>query len=357
MTPIRLATAMLVFAASSAAALTPVDEGFTTRVNEGEEGYAVPSNRVTRVTAGTDFAHFVRYQGLPAGRTSLRCRLAEPGGKVQVDEIEQLDDLQPAGYLFCPYETDEDDAELGSLTATIWINGERMSEQVLEVAKGGGRRMSVYKQYKYAIGALAGIIVAGFWLRKKLAARRGDAAARVPISIGSRADAAAIIAAADAARPAPVAQAALELQKAARQYQALLGQSDSKKTLEAGRSYIALLVREREPARAFEVFHQCLALDPAFRTARGEDVLPIAKAARAAGLPKVAVAAVRGFDKSWPGHAAIPEVFMFSAQLLAEDLGNPDMARKILAHLIARYPGHHSASEAKRYLQAMPQPA
>ena len=356
MTTIRLLTAMLVFAASSAAALSPVDDGFTTRVNEGQEGYGVPANRLTRVTAGTDFAHFVKYQGLPAGRTSLRCRLAEPGGKVQVDETEQLDDLQPAGYVFCPYETDEDDAELGSLTATMWINGERMSEQVLEVAKGGGRRMSVYKQYKYALGGLACLIVAGFWLQKKLAARRGDAGARTPVSIGSKVDAASIIAAANAARPAPMSETAQELQKAGRQYEALLAQADKAKTLEAGRRYISLLVQDREGGKAFGVFQQCLALDPAFRTGRGEDVLPIAKAARAAGDAKAAVAVVRGFDKAWPAHAAIPEVFMFSAQLLAEELGNADMARKILAHLVAKYPGHHAATEARRYLQAMPQP-
>ncbi len=86
-------------------------------------------------------------------------------------------------------------------------------------------------------------------------------------------------------------------------------------------------------------------------------MLPVAKAARAAGDSKTAVAAVRGFDKAFPAHALIPDVFVFSAKVLAEDFKNNDMARKILEHVIAKYPGHYLAQEAKTYLKGMPQPA
>ena len=69
------------------------------------------------------------------------------------------------------------------------------------------------------------------------------------------------------------------------------------------------------------------------------------------------MAVLRGFDKLFPGNEAIPEVYVFSAKLMAEDLGNAEMARKILEHVLQKYPGHFVAQEAKKYLQSMPQPS
>jgi outer membrane protein assembly factor BamD (BamD/ComL family) len=108
-----------------------------------------------------------------------------------------------------------------------------------------------------------------------------------------------------------------------------------------------------DPADALRAFKASLAANPAFRLSDPDQVLPLAKAARAAGDPQTAVAAVRGFDKVFPGHALVPEVYFFSAKLMAEDLKNPDMAKKILQHLVTKYPGHYLAQEAKRYLQSM----
>ena len=70
--------------------------------------------------------------------------------------------------------------------------------------------------------------------------------------------------------------------------------------------------------------------------------------------PNAAIGAMRGFDKLNPGHSAIPEVYLLSAQIMAEDLKNTAMARKILEHVLAKHPGHHVAQEAKRYLQTLP---
>ena len=105
-------------------------------------------------------------------------------------------------------------------------------------------------------------------------------------------------------------------------------------------------------AEAVKRFKERVAGDPQSRPAPDE-VLGLAKAARALGDTHAAVAIVRGFDKANPGHADIPQVYLFSAQLMAEDLRDTDMARKILKHILARYPGHYIAPEAKRYLQSM----
>jgi hypothetical protein len=353
--PIRsiAAAAALValFASGGALAVTKLDDGMATRLDPGADG-PTPGNRVTRVSAGTDFAHFVQYSGLPAGRNSHRCVLTEPSGKVQVDETELVDDLATAGFAYCFYETDSNDAELGSLNMVMYLNGERVGEQTLEVAPGPGKGLSLRKQYKYALGGLALLIMAGFWLRKQFAGRGEKGAAPGAVVIGAKLGAANAV-----PEPALASDAARELQSTGAKYRTLMGQADKAKGVALGRTYLAMLVKDREAAKAFEVFKECLAADASFRPERGEDVLPIARAARAAGDPKAAVAVVRGFDKAYPGHAAIPEVFMFSAQLLAEELKNADMARKILQHLLQKYPGHFVAAEAKRYLQGMAQPA
>jgi hypothetical protein len=143
----------------------------------------------------------------------------------------------------------------------------------------------------------------------------------------------------------PPTDEAQDLHKLGLQYQALMTQAEKSKGLELGRRYLGLLLKARNEPEAVKVFKECIAADPAFRLVQAEEVLPMA------------IAALRGFDKAYPGHGLIPEVFVFSAKLLAEDLHNPEMARKTLQHVMEKYPGHYIAQEAKRYLQTLPLPA
>jgi hypothetical protein len=119
------------------------------------------------------------------------------------------------------------------------------------------------------------------------------------------------------------------------------------------RERLTKALKDGDKAAAVALYRECAAADPQFRPA-AEEVLPLARVARSEGETTLAVAIVRGFDKLHPGHADIPQVYFFSAQMLAEDLHDADMARKILQHVLSRYPGHYVAPEAKRYLQAMP---
>ena len=50
-------------------------------------------------------------------------------------------------------------------------------------------------------------------------------------------------------------------------------------------------------------------------------------------------------------HADIPKIYLIGAQLMAEWGGKPDEARRILQHLLKRYPSDAIATEAGRYLQ------
>lgn len=148
-----------------------------------------------------------------------------------------------------------------------------------------------------------------------------------------------------------------DVSRHARYHAALMALPDKAKALAHAKRYLDILAKGGKTAEALALFKRCAAIDPAFKTEQPEEVLPLARAARALKDPHTAVAIVRGFDKANTGHPDIPAVYLFSAQLLAEDLANPDMARKILQHMLTRYPGHSLAGDARAYLQSMPAPA
>ena len=348
------------FASQGAAAASKIADGFATRtLNDGS-----PGNRVSRAKAGDDVIYWIQSNDLPIGRIKFRC-VIKYGAETIVDESEISEQTEPDGYLNCGLDTDSRDFEEGAYTFAVYLETEKLGEGSIAIEKRSFfGKVSVYRQFKWALGALAGIIVAVYWVRKKLAGDHEGAAAIFrsksavppsgdPVVIGSRV--------ADGGHSQEVAAAqaksageADELRKCAAQYQALIAQADKSKAVEAGRRYLSLLLKARNDAEALKVFKECVAADPAFRPAQPEEVLPLAKAARAASDPQAAVAALRGFDKAYPGNAQIPDVYVFTAKLMAEDLRNPAMAKKILEHVLLKYPGHHLAQEAKRYLQSMP---
>jgi TolA-binding protein len=144
------------------------------------------------------------------------------------------------------------------------------------------------------------------------------------------------------------------LDAAGQQLQRLL-QTDKPRAAELGREHVCALVKAGRREDAVKAFEQCTAIDPAFRLAAAEQVLPLAKAALEAGNVPTAISALRGFDKKYPGHALIPDVYVFSAKLMAEKMGQVETARKILQHIVERFPGHHLAQEARRTLKDLEQ--
>ena len=115
---------------------------------------------------------------------------------------------------------------------------------------------------------------------------------------------------------------------------------------------LSLQVRAGNMHAALRLFNECLELDPMFRPA-ADDALALARFARNLRESATAAVILRGFDAAHAGHPDIPQVYFFSAQLLAEDLRDPEAARRMLQQMLSRYPGHMIAPEAKRYLQEM----
>ena len=319
----KLALAVLFIASAAgleAVAFEKLEEGLSTGVTRRGN-----LNRVEKAYTTDPVYYWIRFPEKEGKKSTSRCLITDPRGVPVEDSTDNFEEEEGDGYLFCGVDGDEQELRAGTYKFEIFYNGEKVGERSIPVdERSFFGQLTARKKYKYAMGVLGLIVLVGGWLAKKHRGGKESKDSAVPVqgvrgvAIGS-----------GIAAAAPGATATM---KAA---------TPAAPTLD-------------EQVKNFKAK---LAVDPNFKLARAEDVLPIAKAARASGDAKTAIAAVRGFDKTFPGHALIPDVFIFSAKLLAEDFKNVDMARKILEHVVAKYPGHHLAQEARNYLKAMPQTA
>jgi hypothetical protein len=311
--------AALCAAVDVAAATTILEEGVSTGVTRRGN-----LNKVSKAFTTDQIYYWIRYEGTDGKKSTMHCVVTDPNG-IPIDDSKDVFEEEAGGdnWTMCGVDGDEMDLAAGTYKFQISLNGERIGERMVPVeARSFFGQLSARKKYKYALGVLGLIILVGGWVLKKVRAKKADDEAAAPAGGTRGVKIGANVASVGAAAPAAAPKAP----------------------------------PPPSPADLAVDFKARLAKDPASKLARAEEVLPIAKAARAAGDSKTAIAAVRGFDKTFPGHALIPDVFVFSAKLLAEDFKNPDMARKILEHVVAKYPGHHLAQEARNYLKGMPQP-
>ena len=355
----------LLLLCADAAALTKMRDGFATMlVTDGVS--LIPRNPVNRAIVGDDVIYWIQWKE-PVPKSTLRCVVTGPD--TDIDETQNFAEAEGEGFSVCGMGTE--DADAGTYTFVQYLDGEKVGEKQILVEKEPlFGKLSLRKKWKYMMAALGAVILAVYWVRRKMTGDTrslkqvlgGESAAERAITdaiaIGAKAGGGVVVPpiAARAPAPPPVDEGA-ELRKLGMQFDTMIAQADKAKALELGARYIGLLLKSSKESEALKVFKACLAANPAFRLAQPEDVLPLAKAARAAKDANAAVAAVRGFDKAFPGNALIPDVYLFSAKLMAEDLGNVEMARKILQHVMTKYPGHYLAQEAKRYLQSLPQGA
>jgi hypothetical protein len=342
-----------------ASALTKLRQGFATMlVTDGVS--LIPRNPVTRARAGDDVYFWIQWKE-PVPKSQLRCVITGPDD-TDIDETQNFAEAEGEGFSVCGMETEDSDD--GTYHFTQYLDGEKVGEASIHLEKEPlFGKVSLRKKWKYLMGALAAVVLGVYYVRRKMAGDKRslkqivwdddkeDAAVKDAIVIGAKAG---VVAMPRAAEP-PKADEGAELRKLGMQFETMIAQPDKAKALEIGARYIALALKSSKQADALRVFKACVAADPSFRPAQPEEALPLAKAARAAKDAKAAVAAVRGFDKAHPGSSLIPDVYVFSAKLMAEDLANVDMARKILQHMLAKYPGHYLAQEAKRYLASLPQ--
>ena len=320
-----------------AAATAPLAVPAATKIDDGISTGLTRRGSLNRVDAAhTDDAiyYWIKLDENPGPKATTRCVVT--GGRMGttlVDETDKVDEGEGEGYLFCGVDGDEEEVEAGRYTFTIYLDKEKLGEKSLDVTKRSfWSTLTTRKKYRYMMGALSLAIIAFFWVRKKFF---GDKTFDKAFKATFRKDEVAAEAAAGVA----------------------IGSKVVGGVPAQGATAKPAAPPPPTPDEQYKAFKAKLAADANFRIAKAEEVLPIAKAARAAADPKTAVAAVRGFDKAFPGHALIPDVFVFTAKVLIEDFKNFDMARKILEHVVAKYPGHHVAQEARNLLKTLPQTA
>ncbi len=137
-------------------------------------------------------------------------------------------------------------------------------------------------------------------------------------------------------------------------YQRLLlaaGKQDS--ALKHARDFIGKLVMEKRLFQALDLCEQGLKMDAEFQLHNSDHVYELAAAARMAKRHKLALDLMRGFDRRYPGHKHIPSIYLLSAQILAEHFRANQDAAKILRALLAKFPEHALAGEARQYLEVL----
>ncbi|MFT3848025.1 MAG: hypothetical protein QM739_04930 [Propionivibrio sp.] len=114
------------------------------------------------------------------------------------------------------------------------------------------------------------------------------------------------------------------------------------------RTYLTLLLQKGSGEQALDLYREMLARESSFAPEQPAQLLRLAEAARRRREYTPALALIKGFDKRFPRHPEIPAVYLFAASVLCENLRQDASARQILGVLLARYPEHPVAGEARQ---------
>lgn len=138
-----------------------------------------------------------------------------------------------------------------------------------------------------------------------------------------------------------------------RYHKLLLAAGKQALAMHHAREFIAKLVKEKRMFLALDLCEQHLKIDPEFTLQDSYQLLDLAVAANVANRQKLALDLMRGFDKKYPGHPHIPQVYLLTAKILSERYHQNDEAMQILHNLQTEYPNHAIAGEARLYMQTL----
>ena len=135
----------------------------------------------------------------------------------------------------------------------------------------------------------------------------------------------------------------------------LLAPDKTATLLEHGRRLIAMLVARDLTSEALKVYKACREKDADFVLEDPLGTMALARAEWRNGEAKSSLALLRGFDKRFRGHTAIPQAYELAARVLVQGLNRRDMAQPILTTLEARYPESEQTQEVRWLLREVPQ--
>lgn len=180
--------------------------------------------------------------------------------------------------------------------------------------------------------------------RVDLRARQRDALIGRHVAAGELKEAIALVSEDLAERPN-------DLSLHARLRRLLQADGDSARLDELGDRYLALLVKSGNLDEALQVLAEEAGRRPGHALQEADLVVPLARRALELGRYEQAGALLRGFDKRWPGHADLPEVYLLGGRLLVEGARDEAGARRLFEHVLAAYPASPAAAQARRQLQ------
>jgi hypothetical protein len=139
----------------------------------------------------------------------------------------------------------------------------------------------------------------------------------------------------------------------ARLHRLLLAENNTPSIEHHTDTYLALLVKSENWREAIALVEDAIARRDGWVPRDVNQIAPLAQAAMRSGKPQLAGRLIKGFDKKHATHPDVPRVYLIGAQLMNEWGGKPEEGRRILEHLLQRYPSDTAATEARRYLELL----
>lgn len=139
-----------------------------------------------------------------------------------------------------------------------------------------------------------------------------------------------------------------------RYHRVLLLGTESAELQRHGQHFIQLLMKNRAYAEALQVYKDCAHKAPGYVPDSAAVTWVLAKDAWKTHDSALVLQLLRGFDRRFPGHPLVPEVYALIARALHQGLGKREQALAVLRGLQRRYPKHPSTLEVERMLAAPP---
>lgn len=118
-----------------------------------------------------------------------------------------------------------------------------------------------------------------------------------------------------------------------------------------GQQWIELLLKNRSPSEALQVYKDCAHNAPTYVPQSAVITLALAKDAWKANDGALALQLLRGFDKRFPSHPLTPDVYALIVRVLQQGLGRHEQAMAVFQGLQRRYPQSPHTLEVARILK------
>lgn len=137
-------------------------------------------------------------------------------------------------------------------------------------------------------------------------------------------------------------------------YQKLLLLADKQTlALHHAREFINKLVNEKRLFQALDLYDKSVKSDAEFQLQDSYHVYELATAARLGNRHQLALDLMRRFDRRYPQHPHIPQVYFLTAQILSEHFNMRTEALAILNALHLKFPQHELATEARAQMDVL----